>query len=126
MTLVDKFAHLGGTLGLFNGFTIIFLFEFFAFGIAVLFQLYNNWKNKGNQPNDLKIEEKKTTEKIDSTEKKINFMTQKLEAIQNEIDVLKTALKENVDTHVAKEEITYIIENKKKQESLKNKRITII
>ena len=126
MTLVDKFAHLGGTLGLFNGFTIIFLFEFFAFGIAVLFQLYNNWKNKGNQPNDLKIEEKKTTEKIDSTEKKINFMTQKLEAIQNEIDVLKTALKENVDTHVAKVEITNIIENKKKQESLKNKRITII
>ena len=115
----DKLAHLGGTLGLFNGFSIISCFEFLKFGVALIIHIYNNWKHKGTKSNNLKAEELQLDEKKETNEnieKKVNDMTHMVEDIQNDIDDMKLALKEKVDAHVV--ENTY----EKKKQKQQNKK----
>ena len=38
--MFDKLSHFGGTAGLFNGFTIISVFEFLGFGVSMLLVFY--------------------------------------------------------------------------------------
>ena len=54
VNLIDKFSHIGGTVGLLNGFSIIFLFELFAFGITSIFKFF---KNKERGSNAVEVEE---------------------------------------------------------------------
>ena len=44
--LFDKLSHFGGTAGLFNGFSIICVFEFLAFGIIFLMEICSRKKAK--------------------------------------------------------------------------------
>ena len=120
--LVDKIAHLGGTLGLFNGFTAIALFEFIPFGITFIIQQYNAWKNKGKQAVCSKVEVFRSNEKKETsndTEKQLHDIAQKFEVIRNHIDTLKTALGEKMDVEDAEEKINKNIDIKKNQESQK-------
>ena len=116
--LVDKIAHLGGTFGLFNGFTAIALFEFIPFVIAFLIQQYNAWKNKGKLSIGSKVEVFQSNEKKETSndaEKQLHDFAQKIEVIRNHIDTLNTALGDKMDVEDAEEEINKDINLKKKQ-----------
>ena len=116
--LVDKIAHLGGTLGLFNGFSAVALFEFIPFGIALFIQQYNAWKNKGKPSNCSKVDvfqSNENKETSNDTEKQLHDIAQKFEVIRNHIDTLKTALGEKMDVEDAEEKINKNIDVKKKQ-----------
>ena len=56
---MEKLSHFGGTAGLFNGFTIICIFELLAF---VLTLIINCFKNKKKGSNLVKVEEFKKNE----------------------------------------------------------------
>merc|ERR1712208_91456 len=46
--LMEKLSHFGGTAGLFNGFTIICIFELIVFGITLIRNYFKNMKKGSN------------------------------------------------------------------------------
>ena len=79
--LFDKLSHFGGTAGLFNGFSIICVFEFFAFGISLFMKICSGKKAKKsnvvpvteNQPDDNR------DQKIDDINQKLDNIMQMFE-----------------------------------------------
>ena len=104
--LVDKIAHLGGTFGLFNGFTAIALFEFIPFGIALFIQQYNAWKNKGELSNGSKVEVFQSNENNKANydiKKKLDAMIPIIETIQKKVDTSERDIKKLVEINVLKD-----------------------
>ena len=50
--MFDKLSHFGGTAGLFNGFTIISVFEFLGFGVSMLLVFYKLFMKKDQNSNN--------------------------------------------------------------------------
>ena len=97
-----KVSHFGGTAGLFNGFVIITIFEFFHLGIAFLAFISKGLKTKEKRTNVSEVKEQ-SNEKTDTNynvKYNLNDMTQNFEAIQNEVDAMKREIKNMVDIHV--------------------------
>ena len=110
--LVDKIAHLGGTLGLFNGFSAVALFEFIPFGIALFIQQYNAWKTKEKLSNGSKVEVFQSNENNKANydiKKKLDGMIPIFETIQKKVDASERDIKKLVEINVLKDII-----NKKK------------
>ena len=101
--LVDKIAHLGGTLGLFNGFSAVALFEFIPFGIALFIQQYNAWKTKEKLSNGSKVEVFQSNENNKANydiKKKLDAMIHNFETVKKEMDASKRDIKKLVDINV--------------------------
>ena len=106
MDWFDKVSHFGGTAGLFNGFTIISLFELFIFlltgvldCLTLLIQFCKCGKNKVEQSNIVMVEEfqsKERKETNDHIEKKLAMMNQDFEALLNKKDACMKNLKKKV------------------------------
>ena len=96
--LFDKLSHFGGTAGLFNGFSIICVFEFLAFGIIFLMEICSRKKAKKSnvatvtefQPNE------NMNQKLDNMfeimNKKIDDINQKLRELNMKVDNEKGAV----------------------------------
>ena len=96
--LFDKLSHFGGTAGLFNGFSIICVFEFLAFGIIFLMEICSRKKAKKSnvvtvtefQPNE------NMNQKLDNMfeimNKKIDDINQKLRELNMKVDNEKEAV----------------------------------
>ena len=104
--LVDKIAHLGGTLGLFNGFSAVALFEFIPFGIALFIQQYNAWKTKEKLSNGSKVEVFQSNENNKANydiKKKLDAMIPIFETIQKKVDASERDIKKLVEINVRKD-----------------------
>ena len=100
--LFDKLSHFGGTAGLFNGFSIICVFEFFAFGIIFLMEICSRKKAKKSnvvtvtefQPNE------NMNQKLDNMfeimNKKIDDINQKLRELNMKVDNEKEAVEKEL------------------------------
>ena len=102
----DKVSHFGGTAGLFNGFTIIALFELLAFifasaleSLILLIQFCKSMKNEKKQLNIIEVEEIHSKEN-ENTKNDINKMLEDLvrkkEALLNEKDAIFREFKKKV------------------------------
>ena len=80
--LFDKLSHFGGTAGLFNGFSIICVFEFFPFIIIFLMEICSGKKAK--KSNVVPVMEVQSNENMNQ---KIDDINQKLEALQRELNI---------------------------------------
>ena len=84
--LFDKLSHFGGTAGLFNGFSIICVFEFFPFIIIFLMEICSGKKAK--KSNVVPVMEVQSNEnmnqKIDDINQKFDNM---FEAMQRELNM---------------------------------------
>ena len=88
--LFDKLSHFGGTAGLFNGFSIICVFEFLAFGIIFFMEICS--RKKAKKTNVVPVAEFQPNEnmnqKIDDINQDINQkLDNKFEAIQRELNM---------------------------------------
>ena len=88
--LFDKLSHFGGTAGLFNGFSIICVFEFFPFIIIFLMEICSGKKAK--KSNVVPVMEVQSNENMNQKIDDINHdINQKLdnmfEAIQRELNM---------------------------------------
>ena len=98
---IVKISHFGGIAGLFNGFAIIAIFEFFPLGINLITYLWKGGEKYKKQPN----EEPNFNDKMD-LDKTLNF-----EALQKEVDAMKIELEKMVDK-VDFPDIEYMINEK--------------
>ena len=78
-----KLSHFGGTAGLFNGFSIISVFEFLAFGVSLLILLYKFSFGKNQQSNVTKVKEFQPQKK--NNEANLCNFGQKFEALEREL-----------------------------------------
>ena len=87
--LFDKLSHFGGTAGLFNGFSIICVFEFLAFGIIFLMEICS--RKKAKKSNVVPVTEYQPNEnmnqKIDDINQKLDNMMYRFEAMQRELNM---------------------------------------
>jgi len=93
--LMEKLSHFGGTAGLFNGFTIICIFELLTFGIALL-SIYCKYEKK--ESNSVEVEEiqKYRNEKAHGSNKKnIDDMSRNFEGLKKEASIKRTKIIEN-------------------------------
>ena len=102
--MFDKLSHFGGTAGLFNGFTIISVFEFLGFGVSMLLVFYNFFMKKDQNSNIIEAQVFQSTanseidediwfKKLGEMETKLNLYkykmiegNQKLEEFENKIN----------------------------------------
>ena len=106
---IDKVSHFGGTAGLFNGFTIIALFELLAFILAsalecliLLIQFCKSMTNKKKQLNIIEVEEFQSKEKENKNgdiNKKLEDLAQKKEALLNEKDAILREFQKKITIH---------------------------
>ena len=78
--LFDKLSHFGGTAGLFNGFSIICVFEFLAFGIFFFIEICS--RKKAKKSNVVPVMEVQSNEN----------MNQKIEDINQKLDNMFEAM----------------------------------
>ena len=100
---IVKVSHFGGTAGLFNGFAIIVVFEFLHFGIALIIELFERLKKKGNQSNVVKVRECQGNENNKANcdiKKKLDAMILNFETVKKEMDASKRDIKKLVDINV--------------------------
>lgn len=112
---IDKVSHFGGTAGLFNGFTIIALFELLALILAsalecliLLIQFCKSMTNEKKQLNIIEVEEfqsKEKENKNDDINKKLEDLSQKKEALLNEKDAILREFKKKITFHGIEEMI---------------------
>ena len=95
--LMKKFSHFGGTAGLCNGFSVISVFEFFAYGVSLLIILYKFIRQRGEtnvesteetQPKEIK-EKTKDEERLERLGK---YIDSKIEALERKNDEKYDAL----------------------------------
>ena len=88
--LIDKLSHFGGTAGLFNGFAIISVFEFLAFGVSLLVGFYKSYIKKDKSSSGIEAQVFESTEYKNIHEDiRNNLLAKKLEAMETELNTYR-------------------------------------
>ena len=97
--LMEKLSHFGGTAGLFTGFSIVCVFEFFALGTGLLFNLYKFFKGRDEERHVIEVEEFRP-EEMDPNRKYFDITDEAFEIIERknrqEIELLENERKEKI------------------------------
>ena len=94
---IDKLSHIGGTAGLFNGFSFISVFEFLIFVIYIFINHCICFQRKGKESNMVNVQSnrEKNQEAEDDIREKLDEMTEKCLAIQGEFNMTKCMAEED-------------------------------
>ena len=97
---IDKLSHIGGTAGLFNGFTFISAFEFLVFGMYMLIKHCNCFKQENKGSKILNVQEFHSNETenqrtCENMETELEAMNQMFEDLQKELIATRCKVKED-------------------------------
>ena len=92
--VIDKLSHFGGTAGLFNGFSIISVFEILAFIFSLFFNLFIIGRKKDNPTNIVEVREAqtKTNENKDDVVDRLDTMKQELVIFEEKMNMVEREL----------------------------------